>query len=138
MTSTQRGLLPAFQVDQTDLDYPSQAELSMEDIEEFADADYLTARIQLTIIEANNAKTMGYFGRDDAHDIETISRPMLQRIGAWKAGLPAHMALEMENGIPQASRSMACTRSLANFYLRYNQVRYDFSSSNITLAPIRN
>jgi proline utilization trans-activator len=122
MMSTQRGLLPTLQIDQTDLSYPTQADISIEDIEEFADADYLTARIQLTIIQANNSKTVSRFGADDEHDINTILRPMLRGLGTWKAGLPEHMTLEMEDGIPEPMGSLPCLRSLANLYLRFNQV----------------
>lgn len=122
MTSTQRGLLPTLQVDQTDLDYPSNTELPSADIEEFADPDYLTARIQLTIIEADNAKSVCQAGKEDARDFESVSRPMLRRLEVWKAGLPSHMALDMDNGIPNSTSSPPCTRSLANFHLRFHQV----------------
>jgi proline utilization trans-activator len=136
MMSTQLGLLPSLHVDQADLDYPTQAGLSVDDAEEFADPDYLTARVQLTIIQANNSKTVFHVGDDDAHDIETILRPMLRRLGAWKAGLPTHMALEMEDGVAKPTRSLACMRSLANLYLRFNQVNNQFLPKPATLTSL--
>ncbi|KAL4935408.1 hypothetical protein BDV06DRAFT_228861 [Aspergillus oleicola] len=52
MTSTQRGLLHNLDVDQTDLELPSRSVIGDENADEFGDADYLTARIQLTIIQS--------------------------------------------------------------------------------------
>ncbi|KAL4783706.1 fungal-specific transcription factor domain-containing protein [Aspergillus varians] len=121
MTSTQRGLLPTLHVDQTDLEYPSQAGLDLDDAHEFADPDYLTARIQLTIIQASISKGHSTFGHNVEHDMENIIRPTLRRLRAWRAGLPDHMALQVETSMPSPTRSLPCMRSLANLYLRYNQ-----------------
>lgn len=122
MASTHMGLLPSLQIDQTDLEYPSQAGLSTVDTAEFKDPAYLTARVQLTIIQADLANQTYDLGRDDAKDIETIFRPMLQRLDVWRAGLPALMALGMEDGVPASMRKMPYMRSLANFHLRFNHV----------------
>lgn len=121
MTSTQMGLLPTLQAEQSDVAYPTNADLPLEDIDEFTDPDYLTARIQLTIIQANNSKRVSHLGHDDAQDIETILRPMLGRLSSWKASLPTHMALGTEDML-EPTRSLPCMRSLANLYLRFNQV----------------
>lgn len=66
MTSTSTSLPPALEVDQTDLAYPKQTEDSPDEIEEFSDADFLTARIQLTIIQTRNLKSVSHVGLDDA------------------------------------------------------------------------
>ncbi|KAL3478523.1 fungal-specific transcription factor domain-containing protein [Aspergillus californicus] len=121
MTSLQRGLLPTLHADQTDLHYPSQASIPLEDTSEFADPDYLTARIQLTIIQANISKSISDFDHDASHATETVLDPILHQLTAWKAGLPSHMALEMEDGMPEPTRSLPCMRSLANLHLRFNQ-----------------
>ncbi|KAL4965442.1 Zn(II)2Cys6 transcription factor [Aspergillus stella-maris] len=56
MTSTQRGILPTLHADQTDLELPSKFAISDEDAEEFGDAAFLKARIELTIIQADAPK----------------------------------------------------------------------------------
>jgi len=122
MTSTSTGFLPTLHFEQTDLDYPSNIRLSAEDAQEFADPDYLTARIQLTIIEANNSASIAKFRDADKHDIETAIHPLLISLNTWKSALPAHMAMDMADGIFQSTRSLQRARSLANFHLRWNQV----------------
>lgn len=99
MTSSQRGLLPSLQLDQTNHPYPTQANLPSDAVGEFAEGDYLTARIQLTILQANNSKGVSNFGKDDANDIRNILRPMLRRLESWKTGLPAHLAIDMDHGL---------------------------------------
>jgi proline utilization trans-activator len=122
LTSTQRGLLPTLDVKHTDLAYPTSVGLVAEDVGEFTDPDYLTARIQLTIIQANNSKSESLLGQDDGHNIQAILRPMLQRLTAWKEALPGHMIFGMEDDMSKSTRSLPCMRSLANLHLRYNQV----------------
>ncbi|CAH0042241.1 unnamed protein product [Clonostachys rhizophaga] len=60
------GLPPAFEVDQTDLAYPKQTQDSPDEIEEFSDADFLTARIKLTTIQIRNLNSASHIGLDDA------------------------------------------------------------------------
>lgn len=122
MTSTSTGFLPTLHFEQTDLDYPSNVGLSTGDAQEFADPDYLTARIQLTIIEANNSASIATFRDVDKHDIETAIHPLLISLNTWKSALPAHMAMDMADGIFQSTKSLQRARSLANFHLRWNQV----------------
>ncbi|KAI0161791.1 hypothetical protein GGR52DRAFT_586018 [Hypoxylon sp. FL1284] len=121
MASSQMGLLPALQIDQVDLKYPTQAGLTPEELEEFSDPDFLTARIQLTIIQSNAVSDVCHLGQDDSKDTETVFRPMLRRLDAWKAGLPAHMALEIGDGLPKLRGQLPFVRSLANLYIRFNQ-----------------
>ncbi|VUC29706.1 unnamed protein product [Clonostachys rosea] len=121
MTSTQTGLPPSFQVEQTDLGYPSDAEIPLNDANEFTDVEFLTARVQLTMIEENNLKSVPLIGRDDARDIETIVRPKLRRLHTWKEGLPSHMASELRNDARDNTDSQGAKRALANLHLRYNQ-----------------
>lgn len=123
MTSTSSGFLPTLHFEQTDLEYPSNAALPAEDArEEFADPDYLTARIQLTIIEANNSASIAKFKDTAKQDIETAIHPLLVSLNNWKSTLPAHMAMDMADGLFQSTRSLQRARSLANFRLRWNQV----------------
>lgn len=124
MASTQMGLLPTLQADQADLEYPTQAGLASDDLEEFSDPDYLTARVQLTIIQSDAANDVCDLSQNDSKDIESIIRPVLRRLDAWKADLPAHMALGIEDGLPGFKGQMPLIRSFANLHLRFNQVRY--------------
>ncbi|KAF4965348.1 hypothetical protein FSARC_6843 [Fusarium sarcochroum] len=121
LTSTQRGLPPTLNADQTDLSYPSSVGLGTEEIGDFTDPDFLTARIQLTVIQAGNSEALSRCTGDEAGVIESVLRPMLQRLVAWKESLPAHMAFETESNILRSSSSLAFKRSLANLHLRYNQ-----------------
>ncbi|CAH0051175.1 unnamed protein product [Clonostachys solani] len=120
MTSTFTGLPPALEVDQTDLAYPKQPEDSPDDAEEFSDADFLTARIQLTIIQTRNLKSVSHIGLDDAQDIKTVLRPNLRRLESWRESLPAHMISETGNDTNEPTKSLPSKRSLANMHLRFN------------------
>ncbi|CAK7216191.1 hypothetical protein SBRCBS47491_002738 [Sporothrix bragantina] len=131
MASTQMGVLPTLQIDQGDLSYPTNEGLSGEEINEFSDPDYLTARIQLTIIQADAANGIGQSDGEDASDndgdsykrsIDTLLRSRLRRLQDWKAALPAHMAVDFHESIEEMKNNMALLRSLANLHLRYNQV----------------
>ncbi|KAI1370794.1 hypothetical protein F4677DRAFT_437509 [Hypoxylon crocopeplum] len=121
MASTQLGLLPSLQIEQVDLEYPTQTGLLPDDLEEFSDPDYLTARVQLTIIQADAANNVCHLGQDDAEDIDTILRPVLRRLDAWREGLPAHMALGLQDSLPELLGQMPLMRSLANLHIRFNQ-----------------
>lgn len=123
MASTQTGLLPALQTVQVDLEYPTQKGLTPDDLEEFSDPDFLTARVQLTIIQSDAANDVCHLGQDDAKDIDAILRPVLRRLDTWKADLPEHMALGIEDRLPELIGQLPLMRSLANLYLRFNQVR---------------
>ena len=123
LTSTQRGLLPTLTAEQTDLSYPSSHGLGVEEIGDFTDPDFLTARIQLTVIQTGNSEVLSRSTGDEAEVIETVLRPMLQRLVSWKNSLPSHMAFETESDILSSGSSLAFKRSLANPNLRYNQVR---------------
>lgn len=133
LTSTQRGLLPTLTAEQTDLDYPSSAELGVEEISDFTDPDFLTARIQLTVIQTGNSEVLSRCTGDEAEVIETVLRPMLQRLVSWKESLPGHLAFETESDILSLSSSLAFKRSLANLHLRYNQVRFKPPSQNLAV-----
>ncbi|ERT02404.1 hypothetical protein HMPREF1624_00702 [Sporothrix schenckii ATCC 58251] len=111
MASTQMGVLPALHIDQADLTYPASDGLAREDMAEFADPDYLTARIQLTVIQADAV------GSGDA---DTDDTPALGRLTAWKAALPVHMAVPFHAGMAASEDDTAVLRSLANLHLRYN------------------
>lgn len=130
MASTQVGLLPNLRIDQVDLEYPSQDELSPEDLSEFSDPALMSARAQLTIIQDVNAKEVCQAGPDYARYIETVIRPALQRLDSWKEKLPAHLVLDLEARLPQ-SNDMPYIRSFANIHLRFNQVCQGFLSCTI-------
>jgi proline utilization trans-activator len=123
MTSTNAGLPVLLQVEQADLAYPTDAEVPIGDSGEFSDANYLTARVQLTMIEEHNLQSAPRIGHDDVHNINIIIRPQLQRLLAWKEGLPGYMASELETAgaIDDSVGSLAASRALANLHLRYNQ-----------------
>ncbi|KAL4899308.1 SUR7/PalI family-domain-containing protein [Aspergillus multicolor] len=118
MVSTQRGLLPSLRVEHTNLEYPSQMHLSADEVAQFSDPAYLTARIQLTIIQAGNLTHLG----GEELDMENAIQSMLRRLQAWKAALPDDMALKVAKRDPQTMESLPCIGSLANLHLRYNQV----------------
>ncbi|XXG99250.1 hypothetical protein Hte_005587 [Hypoxylon texense] len=134
MASTQMGLLPALQADQVDLEYPTQKGLAPDDLEEFSDPDYLTARVQLTIIQSDAANDVYHLGQDDARDIETILRPVLRRLDTWKADLPDHMTLGIEDGLPELTGQLPLLRSLANLHLRFNQIACIFSKEELNAS----
>ena len=145
MASTQMGVLPTLQIGQGDLCYPSSEGLSRDDLDEFSDPDYLTARVQLTIIQADAASDVlsseeqGEEGLDNDNDddsvnngdnnknrrtIESFLRPRLQRLQEWKDALPAHMAVDFHASMAGLRDNMPLLRSLANLHLRYNQVSF--------------
>lgn len=126
--------MPTLDIKQTDLAYPTSTGLVAEDVGEFTDPDYLTARIQLTIIQANNSKSAALFANNDGDEIQTVLRPMLQRLTAWKEAVPEHMTFGNEEDISKSTRSLPCMRSLANLHLRYNQVRAKLPSILVNLA----
>ncbi|KAL3711793.1 hypothetical protein TMatcc_000485 [Talaromyces marneffei ATCC 18224] len=120
MSSTQMGLLPNLQIDQIDIDYPSQHGLPPEDVTEFCDPDLLTARAQLTIIQDVNATNLSQVGRDSEDDFETIMFPAMQRLEMWKGKLPAHLILATDTRLPNSTH-MPYIRSFCNLHIRYNQ-----------------
>ncbi|RDW63213.1 fungal specific transcription factor domain-containing protein [Aspergillus mulundensis] len=117
MTSMQRGFLPTLTATQTDLEYPSQGDISPDNAGDFTDPDYLTARIQLTIIQA---RVVSHLSLSEPADVLNVIGPMLETLSTWKKALPHHMASQIEDGLPRPNRSLPCIRSLANLYLRYN------------------
>jgi proline utilization trans-activator len=122
MASTQMGVLPTLQIDQGDLDYPTNDGLSSEDMAEFADPDYLTARIQLTIIQADAVKDHDSTDAGNEKNIATLVHPTLERLLVWKNGLPEHMAVPFHEKMAKIEANTALLRSLANLHLRYNHV----------------
>ncbi|KAJ4165927.1 hypothetical protein NW765_007153 [Fusarium oxysporum] len=52
MASSELGLLPSFQPSQIKLDYTSDQQLEPGDADQFFEADFLRARIQLTLMKA--------------------------------------------------------------------------------------
>lgn len=120
MASTQMGVLPTLQIDQGDLSYPTNDGLACENMDEFSDPDYLTARIQLTIIQADAVNDHDNDNNDAK--IDTFLHPTLRRLQAWKDGLPAHMAVAFHESMAKTEDNMALLRSLANLHLRHNHV----------------
>ncbi len=132
MASTQMGILPTLQISQADLlSYPTMNGLAAEDLEEFTDPAYLTARIQLTIIQADSVSEFGGSSDDDdAKNIASVLLPRLKKLQAWRAALPPHISVDFNKAMAMLlgngdhSHNMPELRSLGNLYLRYNQVRF--------------
>ena len=121
MTSTEMGLPPAFSVHQVEQKYPDDSRLSESDAGEFHDAVTLTTQVQLAFIHADICENMQSIRKDNTNNFGNLTRPILQRLEAVRAGLPPHMSFDVEDGMPLAMKQMA-DRSLASLYQRLNQV----------------
>ncbi|OAA58128.1 hypothetical protein SPI_07013 [Niveomyces insectorum RCEF 264] len=137
--SPQMGLLPSLQSDQVDLGYPTEEGLNGDNRTEFLDPDFLTARIQLTISQADAANSACHFGGDDAKSIDSTLRPILRRLDEWKTGQKPHMVLDVHDSMFSSAPDMPRLRSLANLKLRYNQINCIFANekSNAELHEVQ-
>lgn len=99
---------------------PSSNELLPEDYDQFFDPYMFSAQIQLGEIKRKVADTVGGLHRTARRQeiLDTIS-PCLARLQDWKESLPAHMAIDVDNG-PRLF-DLPWPRGLASLYLRYHQ-----------------
>uniref|UniRef100_A0A0C4DJK8 Uncharacterized protein n=1 Tax=Fusarium oxysporum (strain Fo5176) TaxID=660025 RepID=A0A0C4DJK8_FUSOF len=104
MASSELGLLPSFQPSQIKLDYPSDQQLEPGD--QFCKADFLRARIQLTLMKAEADIFIDLWQsiRDDIPDGERHVRPILLRLENWLHELPQSLKFDCEAG-PQPRSS---------------------------------
>ncbi|KAJ0419925.1 fungal-specific transcription factor domain-containing protein [Aspergillus carlsbadensis] len=125
MTSTELGLPPALQVARVEQSYPDDAALvHQSDRAEFDDAQTHAAQVQLAFIHADICENMKSIRKDRTADVDVdvgdLTRPILRRLEEVRAGLPAHMSFDVEDGMPPAMKHMP-DRSLASLYQRYHQ-----------------
>ncbi|KAM0545426.1 hypothetical protein ACHAPJ_011331 [Fusarium lateritium] len=123
MTSSELGLLPSFQHSQIKLDYPSDQQLEPGDADQFFEADFLHARIQLTLMKAEADIFIDLWQsiRDDIPDGERRVRPILLKLENWLHELPTSLKFDCEAGMPEAMAQAPNMRSLASLYLRWHQ-----------------
>ncbi|EWZ78312.1 hypothetical protein FOWG_17399 [Fusarium oxysporum f. sp. lycopersici MN25] len=119
MASSELGLLPSFQPSQIKLDYPSDQQLEPGD--QFCEADFLRARIQLTLMKAEADIFIDLWQsiRDDIPEGERRVRPILLRLENWLHELPQSLKFDCEAGMPEAMAQAPNMRSLASLYLRW-------------------
>ncbi|EWZ46154.1 uncharacterized protein FOBCDRAFT_268366 [Fusarium oxysporum Fo47] len=124
MASSELGLLPSFQPSQIKLDYPSDQQLEPGDADQFFEADFLRARIQLTLMKAEADIFIDIWRsiRDDIPDGERRVRPILLRLENWLYELPPLLKFDCEAGMPEAIAQAPNMRSLASLYLRWQQI----------------
>ncbi|KAF9873483.1 hypothetical protein CkaCkLH20_08942 [Colletotrichum karsti] len=122
MTSSELGAWSSFQPEQIKVDYPSEEPLGPEDAGNFFEADFLRARIQITMMKAEADVFIDAWQsiRDDIPHFERRARPILLKLESWKKELPACMSFDCELGMPDAMAQMTNMRSLASLYLRCN------------------
>lgn len=124
MASSELGLLPSFQPSQIKLDYPSDQQLEPGDADQFFEADFLRARIQLTLMKAQADIFIDIWRsiRDDIPDGERRVRPILLRLENWLYELPPLLKFDCEAGMPEGIAQAPNMRSLASLYLRWQQI----------------
>ncbi|KAF6817754.1 hypothetical protein CSOJ01_02191, partial [Colletotrichum sojae] len=124
MTSSELGILPSFQPLQIKIGYPSDESLGPEDEGNFFEAEFLRARIQITMMKSEIDVFIDQWQsiRDDIPDIEKRARPILAKLESWTLELPAFMSFDCEEGMPEAMTQRPSMRSLSSHYLRCNQV----------------
>ncbi|KAF4950175.1 hypothetical protein FSARC_13281 [Fusarium sarcochroum] len=108
---------------QIKLDYPTDQQLEPGDADQFFEADFLRARIQLTLMKAEADIFIDLWQsiRDDIPDGERRVRPILLKLENWLHELPASLKFDCEAGMPEAMTQAPNTRSLASLYLRWQQ-----------------
>ncbi|KAJ6441132.1 proline utilization trans-activator [Purpureocillium lavendulum] len=123
MASSELGLMPSFQPGQVKLEYPSNNPISPEDAGQFHEAEFLCARIQITLLkaEADVFIDMWQSIRDDISHVERQVQAILAKLHCWLVELPRQMSFDCESGIPEAMARMPTMRSLASLYLRWYQ-----------------
>lgn len=124
MTSSEMGLLPSFQSTQIEIEYPTDDSLSFEESENFFEADFFRARIQVTMMKAEADIFIDSWQstRDDILEIERRAGPILAKLESLTRNLPGYMLFNRELGLPDEMVRLPTMRSLASLYLRCNQV----------------
>ncbi|KAF5008355.1 hypothetical protein FDECE_5398 [Fusarium decemcellulare] len=123
MTSSELGLIPSFQPGQIKVEYPGDDLLGPQDVGQFHEADFLRARIQITLMKAEADVFINLWQsiRDDIPDVERRAKPILNKLESWLRELPAHMSFDCESGMPEVMTQLPTMRSLASSYLRCYQ-----------------
>ena len=142
MTSTQMGVKPTLSAEQAaSMAYPAPTPISSsssdaadEDSSFFSDSDYLTARVQLTLLQTEKA-TIEAHSKEKGTEMQIRHR--VQRLEEWRAGWPERMHLQPrcgeQTGLMTLSHGVSTEheiRSLANLHLRSNQVYIPPAASN--------
>lgn len=124
MTSSEMGLPPSFQSKQIEIEYPSDESTCFEENENFFEADFFRARIQVTMMKAEADIFIDSWQstRDDILEIERRAGPILAKLESLMKNLPGYMLFNCDLGLPDEMARLPTMRSLASLYLRYNQV----------------
>jgi proline utilization trans-activator len=120
-TSTEMGWQPAFTGVGIDLEYPSNNDLSPEELEEFHAPEYLTAQAKLSHLKAAIIETVCRLRSDSLGKGQEISHSV-EILQKWKSELPLHMSLDFDNRISEAMSKLPTVRTTVSLHLKYNQV----------------
>ena len=103
--------------DDIEVDLPSDAGLSKEQKEDFVEADYLTASVQLARIAGRIVSTL-YSRKRLPETFTRRVQTVFKDLTEWFATLPENLAMRPEKACGQAARR------ILSLHLAFNQVRH--------------
>jgi proline utilization trans-activator len=120
-TSTEMGWKPAYTLADRELNYPSNEQLSQDDLEEFHDPDFLTAQVKLTKLKLSITETAYRLKSGNLVDNHEI-RSCLDMLQKWESDLTPNVASNIASGISREMSKSRTTRTTSSLFLKCNHV----------------
>jgi proline utilization trans-activator len=135
-TSTEMGWKPSYTLADRELNYPSNEELSRNDLEEFHAPDFLTAQVKLTELKITIIETAYKLKSGNlVHNYEI--RNCLDMLQKWESELTPDVALDIASGISDEMSKSRTMRTTSSLFLKYNHVSLLYFSLSLFPSDIR-
>lgn len=121
MTCTELSLAPAYRFEEIPLTLPDDRQLVI-GADEFNDALYLTAQVNLCRLKHRIIETALQFRAGNASDAYTLIRPCFELLRAWKNDFSPILEFTENVEFTHATLALPAMRTVASMMMRSNQV----------------